>query len=52
MRGQNNEASLGEGAAWAGLPGMGWENATLKAVSEKVSPDVTERYVEDTLLIR
>ena len=35
MRGQSNEASLGEGAGWAGKPGFGWDHEGLKGVAKK-----------------
>jgi hypothetical protein len=37
MRGQSNQASLGQGASWAGVPGMGWDDEGLKRVAEEVS---------------
>lgn len=36
MRGQANEASLGEGAAWANKPGYGWDAPAIKQAAEKV----------------
>ncbi|KAG7530536.1 hypothetical protein FFLO_04962 [Filobasidium floriforme] len=35
MRGQQNQASLGEGAGWAGKAGFGWDHEGLKGVAEK-----------------
>lgn len=37
MRGEKNQASLGEGAGWAGKAGFGWDHEGLKGVAEKVS---------------
>jgi hypothetical protein len=37
MRGEKNQASLGEGAGWAGKAGFGWDHEGLKRVAEKVS---------------
>lgn len=36
MRGQANEASLGEGAAWANQSGFGWDAPAVKRAAEKV----------------
>ncbi len=37
MRGAANKQSLGEGAAWAGQAGYGWDAAALKDAAAKVS---------------